>query len=191
MTTPQQPVLPSAFCAASGLLHCWDLVSPSILFAHSLAEQAVLIQGFVLVPEQTPSGQKVKFRPSFHSRLAITSVCILPCWEAFISLAHYRELCDLALSQASACLEKENSVVRTCDESLLLHGALASEPRVTGEWKSHLVALEKAFPLGVWPPSCCSSHGTEGEAAEESFPMERAASSQCYLSLLQFVYLML
>lgn len=57
MTTPQQPVLLSAFCATSGLLHCWDLVSPSTSFAHRLAEQAVLIQGFVLVPEQTPSGQ--------------------------------------------------------------------------------------------------------------------------------------
>lgn len=52
------------------------------------------------------------------------------------------------------------------------------EPRVKEEWKSHLVPLEKAFPLGVWPPSCCSSHGTEGEAAEEPFPKEKAASSQ-------------
>lgn len=86
---------------------------------------------------------------------------------------------------------RKKSVARTCDEISVLHGALAQRAQGHREWKSHLVVLEKAFPLGVWPPSCCSSHGTEGEAAEEPFAKERAASSQCYLSLLQLVHLML
>lgn len=54
VTTPQQPVLASALChiRAPALLGLGVSIHP---FCPQVAEQAVLIQGFVLVPEQTPS----------------------------------------------------------------------------------------------------------------------------------------
>lgn len=53
------------------------------------------------------------------------------------------------------------------------------EPGMEEKWKSLLMHMEMAFPLGAWPPSCRLLHRAGQEGAEEPFQKEKAASAWC------------